>query len=442
MNDYQAPIDYIKRPINALLSNEATIGIILFLSAVAAMVVANSDWGAEWYHELWTREITLEYEDRSITMDFHHFINDGLMAIFFFLVGLEIKREFIAGDLSEWRKAALPIGAAIGGMLFPAMIYLLMTEGEASKGWGVPMATDIAFALGLISLVRKRVPSSVKVFITSLAVVDDIGAVLVIAFFYTSYLDTGQLIIAGGAWLLLMIANRLGVRSVFFYSFVGITVIWISFFYSGIHPTIAGILLAFTIPAKTRISKDQFTDRLKRLYRKYLQAETYTVSMNTGNEERLLKGMRSASDDARTPLQKIETSLHPLVYYVIMPLFAFANAGLKIESNFFDLLFGPIGLGVMGGLIIGKFLGISIFSRLLVALGIAQLPGGSSWRQIYGVSILAGIGFTMSLFISELAFDNNENVEAAKSAILVASVLAAVIGLIFIRFTNRKIRVI
>ncbi len=442
MQENQTPFDYVRKPFSALVKNEAAIGIILFLSAVAAMIVANSSWGADWYHHLWEKELTLQYEERELTLNLHHFINDGLMAIFFFLVGLEIKREFLAGELSEWKQAVLPIGAALGGMIMPAAIYLLFTSSDASRGWGIPMATDIAFTLGLISFVRNRVPASVKVFVTSLAVVDDIGAVLVIAFFYTSSLDMHQLIIAGGAWLLLMAANRLGVRSVFFYSFIGITVIWISFFYSGIHPTIAGILLAFTIPAKTRISKEQFTDRLKRLYRKYLKTDTYNMAFNTGREEKLLKGMRSASDDARTPLQKIETSLHPLVYYIIMPLFAFANAGLKIDADFFSLLLGPVGLGVIFGLLVGKFLGISLFSRVLVALGFAKLPKGGSWRQVYGVSILAGIGFTMSLFISELAFTNNANVDAAKSAILVASLLAAIIGLVIIRFTNPKIEVI
>ncbi len=442
MQENQTPFDYVRQPFVRLVKNDAAIGILLFLSALAAMIVANSSWGAEWYHHLWEKELTLQYEQNTLTLDLHHFINDGLMAIFFFLVGLEIKREFLAGELSEWKQAVLPIGAALGGIIFPAAIYLLITTPDVSQGWGIPMATDIAFTLGLISFVRNRVPMAVKVFVTSLAVVDDIGAVLVIAIFYTSSLDTHQLIIAGGAWLLLMGANRLGVRSVFFYSFVGITVIWISFFYSGIHPTIAGILLAFTIPAKTRISKDQFTDRLKRLYRKYLKSETYNMAFNTGREEKMLKGIRAASDDARTPLQKIETSLHPLVYYVIMPLFAFANAGLTIGDNFFSVLLSPVSMGIILGLLLGKFIGISVFSRILVALGFAKLPKGGTWRQVYGVSILAGIGFTMSLFISELAFDSKENVEAAKSAILVASLLAAFIGLLVIRYTNPKIEVI
>src|SRR5690606_34584605 len=273
-------------------------------------------------------------------------------------------------------------------------------SGETSKGWGIPMATDIAFVLGLINLVRRRIAPSVKVFITSLAVVDDIGAVLVIAFFYTSSFDVDQLYIAGGAWVLLMVANRMGVRNVFFYSFIGISGIWVAFFYSGIHPSIAGILLAFTIPAKYRITKEQFTNRLKSLYRKYLKTTTINMDFNTEREDYLLKGIRSAGDDARTPLQKIEHGLYPFVYFIIMPIFAFANAGLKIESNFWAGLMEPIGLGIILGLILGKVIGISLISRIMVALGLGQLPEGSNWKQIYGTSILAGIGFTMSLFIS------------------------------------------
>ncbi len=438
MTDTKAPIDYLTRPVKSIFSNEATIGVLLFLSAVAAMVVANSSWGSEWYEHLWEKEITLSFDDKEFGLTLHYLINDGLMAIFFFLVGLEIKREVIAGELSTWKKASMPIAAAIGGMAVPALIFIAFNPGDTGKGWGIPMATDIAFALGLINLVRRRIAPSVKVFITSLAVVDDIGAVLVIAFFYTSSFDVDQLYIAGGAWVTLMVANRLGVRNVFFYTFIGISGIWVAFFYSGIHPTIAGILLAFTIPAKYRISKDQFTDRLKTLYRKYLKTTTIDTDFNTEREDYLLKGIRSAGDDARTPLQKIEHGLFPFVYFIIMPIFAFANAGLKIEDNFFAGLVEPIGLGIIFGLIVGKFLGISLVSRLMVAMGLAQLPQGSSWKQIYGTSILAGIGFTMSLFISELAFVNRDYAESAKSAILVASILAGVIGLLVIRFTNSK----
>ncbi len=440
MPSKKAPIDYLTRPVNRLVSSDAAIGVILFIAAVAAMVVANSSWGGDWYHHFWEKEITISFEDKEFGLNLHYFINDGLMALFFFLVGLEIKREVIAGELRHWRKAAMPVGAAIGGMAVPALIYYAFNyDSDASKGWGVPMATDIAFALGLINLVRKRIASSVKVFITSLAVVDDIGAVLVIAFFYTSSFDAHQLIIAGGAFLVLIIGNRLGVRSVFFYGFIGIGGIWVAFFYSGIHPTIAGILLAFTIPAKYRIDKDQFTNRLKSLYRKLLKTDTIEMNFNTQREDRLLQGIRAAGDDARTPLQKIESGLYPFVYFIVMPIFAFSNAGLRIEGNFFELLFGSIGLGIIAGLIIGKIIGISLVSRLMVALKIAELPEGSTWKQIYGTSILAGIGFTMSLFISELAFVKDEYADAAKSAILVASAIAAVAGLLLIRFTNKKI---
>lgn len=432
------PIDYVLSPVKRMFGNESSIGILLFLSALAAMVVANSSWGAEWYHHVWEQEINLSFGERSLTLDLHHFINDGLMSIFFFLVGLEIKREFLTGELSAWRKAALPIGAAIGGMVLPALIFLMFTSGDAAAGWGIPMATDIAFTLGLLNLVRNRIYSSVRVFVTSLAVVDDIGAVLVIAFFYTSSLSTHQLYVAGGAWLLLMLANKLGVRSVFFYTFVGISVIWISFFYSGIHPTIAGILLAFTIPANTRISRNQFVERIERLYARFLKTDSLANVYNSATEDRLLNKMRKAGSDARSPLQKAENTLHSFVYFIVMPLFAFSNAGVKIGDNFLEILLSPISLGVIFGLLLGKFVGISLFSKLLVKLGIAELPANATWTQVYGVAILAGIGFTMSLFISELAYSNNMMIEEAKSAIIVSSALAAIIGLVVIRYTNKR----
>lgn len=431
------PIDYLKQPVTALMANKSVIGILLFLAATSAMIIANSDLG-HWYHELWEKEITFGFEDRILSLNLHHFINDGLMAIFFFLVGLEIKREFIAGELGHWRQASLPIAAAIGGMAVPALIYLAINSGETAHGWGIPMATDIAFALGLINLVGKRVSISVKVFITTLAIVDDIGAVLVIAFFYTSSLNLEQLAVAGGAWVLLMVANRMGVRSVTFYSLVGIGGIWVAFFYSGIHPSIAGILLSFTIPATYRLDRKQFVDRMRVLVKRLQQVDPIDTRFNTHKEDQLLHGIRSAGDKARTPLQKIERGLYPIVYFVIMPIFAFANAGLTIEGNFWDLITGSVGLGVIAGLVVGKIIGISVISRLMVAFGISKLPVGSTWSQIVGASIMAGIGFTMSLFIAELAFADKALAAQAKSAILVASVLAAVLGLLFIRLTNAK----
>lgn len=431
------PIEYFTRPLGRLFSNEATIGVLLFFSAAAAMVVANSSWGGDWYHHFWETEISLAFGERHIDMNLHLLINDGLMAIFFFLVGLEIKREVLMGDLSTWRQASLPVGAAIGGMVLPALFFLSVTSGDDANGWGVPMATDIAFALGVINLVRNRVAASLKVFITSLAVVDDIGAVLVIAFFYTSNLNIDQLYVAGGALLAAIIANRLGVRSVLFYSVVGIGGIWVAFFYSGIHPTIAGILLAFTIPASSRITKDRFIYKLKWLFRSYERIRPDDRNYNTLKEDHLLSDMRTVGDYARSPLQKIEHGLHSLVYFIIMPLFAFSNAGLKIEANFTGLLFSSIGVGIFLGLILGKILGVSLVSRLLVWLKISDLPEGSNWLQIIGVSALAGIGFTMSLFISELAFTEPKQIESAKAAILLASVVAALLGIAILRFFGK-----
>lgn len=436
----KAPIDYFLGPLKRLLSYNASIGVILFIMAVAALVVANSAWGAEWYANFWKHELALVYEGREIFhLSLHHFINDGLMAIFFFMVGLEIKREFLGGELAEWRKAVLPIGAAVGGMLFPALIYAIFNNGlESSTGWGIPMATDIAFTLGLISLVGNRVPLSAKIFVTSLAVVDDIGAVLVIAFFYTSNLDITQLYVALGAIGFLVLANKLGVRSVLFYAFIGISGIWVAFFYSGIHPTIAGILLAFTIPSKSRLDRDQFSDRLKMLYRRYLKAdaEGENDQFNTHAEERLLSRIRSAGDDARTPLQKIETGLHGFVYFIVMPLFAFSNAGVKIEGSIGDIFSTPVGMGISMGLVLGKFIGIFLVSFLLVKLNIAQLPQNTTWKHIAGMALMAGIGFTMSLFIAELAFESEQLKTNAKLAVLFASGIAAVIGLLYLRMAN------
>jgi NhaA family Na+:H+ antiporter len=439
MTKRREPIDYIADPLRRLINSEASIGILLFLAAIAALVVSNSSWGGEWYAEIWSREIGIQSGDWSFTMDLHHIINDGLMAIFFFLVGLEIKREFLFGELSTFKKASLPIAAALGGMVFPAAIFLILTSGEAAKGWGIPMATDIAFVLGLINLVRNRIARSLKIFVTSLAVVDDIGAVLVIAFFYTSDLHPDQLLIAGGALALLIVANRLGIRSVTFYSMVGIVGIWTAFFYSGIHPTIAGILIAFTIPARYQIDKKEYAQRVREAFNKLFNARSVNHKINTDVEEEMLYEIEEASDEARSPLQKIERGIHPYVYFLIMPVFAFANAGVNIESNFLELLMQPVSLGVICGLILGKTLGISFTSRFVVWIGAASLPKGANWSQVYGASMLAGIGFTMSLFISELAYSQEILVEEAKMAILVGSFISAAAGLLYLRFNKNVV---
>ena len=435
MQGGKEPIDYIKNPIKKIAANEASVGLILFLSAVAAIIVANSSLG-NWYHHLWETPMEISFGERRFGMTFHHLINDGLMAIFFFMVGLEIKREFLLGSLNSWRKASLPIGAAIGGMLVPALIYLYFNEGEAAEGWGIPMATDIAFTLGLINLVSKRVAKSLVVFVTSLAVVDDMGAVLVIAFFYTSEIHLEQIYYAFGVLALLFLARGLGVRSVLFYVTVGIIGIWSAFFYAGIHATIAGILLAMTIPANTKVTRSRFLRTASVLIRRFNRTDSLAEKYNSTNEDHLLEEMEHLGDQARSPMQKIESGLHDFVYFIVMPLFAFANAGVKLEGGIDTITGSTVAVGVMMGLVLGKVIGISSFSWILYKLGIAELPKGANWYQIIGVACLAGIGFTMSLFIAELAFSSKQLISEAKLAVLVGSAIAGIIGLGLLRFSK------
>ncbi len=432
------PIDYIEKPLRKVASNDLTIGILLFISAVAALVVANSTWGGAWYHHLWETKINIQFGSAHFGMNLHHLINDGLMAIFFFQVGLEIKREFVLGSLNSWKKASLPVGAALGGMLAPALIYLAFNKGEAAEGWGIPMATDIAFTLGLISLVKNRIARSLTVFVTSLAVVDDIGAVLVIAFFYTSNIHLEQLLYAAIVLIILFGANKIGVRSVLFYAFMGIVGIWSAFFTAGIHPTIAGILLAMTIPVRTKVTRSRFRKQAVKLMGAYDKTKSLSERYNSPREDYLIEEMEELGDQARSPLQKIESGLHGFVFFIVMPLFAFANAGVVLEGGFDTLSTSTVALGVIFGLVFGKAIGISLFSWLLLKLNWAEMPAKADWRQIIGVAFLAGIGFTMSLFIAELAFDSKELIGQSKLAVLAASSLAALIGLVLLRNNKAK----
>lgn len=432
------PIDYLERPIKRVASNDLSVGVLLFLSAAAALVIANSSWGSHWYHHLWETSIEISFGEAHFGMNLHHLINDGLMAIFFFQVGLEIKREFILGRLNTLKKASLPVGAAIGGMLVPALIYLAFNRGEASDGWGIPMATDIAFTLGLISMVKRSIAKSLTVFVTSLAVVDDIGAVLVIAFFYTSNLHAEQLIYAAAVLALLFAANKLGVRSVLFYAFMGIVGIWSAFFAAGIHPTIAGILLAMTIPVRTKVSRSKFRKKAVKLMGDFDNTKSLSERYNSPREDHLIEEMEDLGDQARSPLQKIESGLHGFVFFIVMPLFAFANAGVVLEGGLQTLTTSTVALGIIFGLVLGKAIGISFFSWILLKLNWAEMPEKSNWRQIIGVAFLAGIGFTMSLFISELAFESKELIAQSKLAVLAASSLAALIGLGLLRTNKAK----
>lgn len=420
------PIDKITQPVSKFINQEHTGGIVLFISVIVAIIWVNSPFQHS-YQQLWELKLSLGFDKYVLNHPLHLWINDGLMALFFFVIGLELKREFMAGELSSVKKASLPMFAALGGMLVPAFIFFLFNTGKPSAhGWGIPMATDIAFALALLSMAGKHIPSSVKVFLSALAVADDLGAVLVIALFYSSHIALIPLTI--GAWLLvlLLIGNKMGIRSTAFYLIIGFAV-WIAFLLSGVHATIAGVLVAFTIPARTRISEISYTESVKQYLTDFENEQPNNSTLITPEQHHIIDKIKKLSLDAETPLQKIEHILHPWVAFVIMPLFALANAGIIVSHDFFSSLANPVSMGVAIGLLAGKFTGVLLFTWLMVKFG-AQLPAGSSWKQMTGVALLAGVGFTMSLFISALAFDHAEMIDQAKYGILLASLLAGISG--------------
>jgi NhaA family Na+:H+ antiporter len=433
-------INRSKFSISNYIRGESIGGLLLLIVTIIAIIWANSGF-YQVYHHLW-HEIKLGFTFGDFDMNYslQHWINDGLMAVFFFMVGLEIKREVLAGELSTVKKASLPIAAAIGGMLIPALIFVAFNHNnpEHLRGWGTPMATDIAFALGILSLLGKKVNIHLKIFLTALAIADDLGAILVIAFFYTDAIQLSQIINAAIFLLVLLGANKLGVRSATFYAMVGFLGVWISFMSSGIHATIAGVLIALTIPVRTKLTEKQYVEKMVDLVGKFEKEKPNDNSLLTQEQSHLVSEISKLSDNANTPLQKLEHSLHPVTAYFILPLFALANAGVHIEGNIFAMLLHPVALGIMAGLVLGKVLGISIFSRLMVRLKLAELPLGVSWKQIYGVGLLAGIGFTMSIFISGLAFENELLQQVAKVGIFGASIISAIAGLLVLSSVRNK----
>ncbi len=419
---------WIIDPMKRFLSNSTMSGIILFSSAILAIVLSNSPWADE-FHHFWEINFSIGFFEWELSKSLHHWINDGLMAVFFFVVGLELKREIISGELSNPRAALLPIGAAIGGMLIPALIYLAFNpSGERSGGWGIPMATDIAFALGILYLLGDKVPVSLKIFLTALAIADDLGAVLVIAFFYTSDINMISLLTGGGFLLVLIIANRIGVSNTLFYGIVGIGGLWLAFLMSGVHATIAAVLAAFTIPARVKCTESVYNNKLTELLSQFRNARPNNSPTVTTEQLHILEEIRYVSKKALTPLQRLEHSMHPLVAFIIMPLFALANAGITISSDSLNLLTSSITLGVFFGLLIGKVTGVVGFVTIFTRLGWAVLPKDFTRQHLIGAGFLAGIGFTMSLFISNLAFEQKIYVEQAKMGILLASVVAGLIG--------------
>jgi len=415
-------------PFQEFFRTEAAGGALLVVCAIAALVVANSASAAA-YHHLLATKITIAFGGRALSLTLHQWINDGLMAVFFFLVGLEIKREALAGELASPRQAALPIAAAIGGMVVPASIYLLMTTGgPGARGWAIPMATDIAFALGTLALVAPRAPAGLKIFLAALAIVDDIGAVLVIAVFYTGSIEWSALGTAGLFLLGLIALNALRVRLLMPYLALGLG-LWYFVHDSGVHATIAGVLLAFTVPATSRVNAAKFSDRARRLLDDFDREETGDlVVLTSKGQQDAIFGLGHASAAAIAPLLRLEHALHRFSAFVVMPLFALSNAGVSVGSAG-----GGVTLAVIAGLVIGKPLGITVAALAAVRLRLASLPDGVNWTALHGCAWLGGIGFTMSLFIAALAFDGTAFLGPAKAGILAASLVSGVVGAVFVR---------
>jgi NhaA family Na+:H+ antiporter len=408
--------------------SEVSGSLILLACTIIALVWANSPW-SESYFDLLHTDIGFSWGDAEFHLSLHHWINDGLMVLFFFVVGLEIKREILVGHLSSFKKALLPVSAAVGGMIVPAVLYAVFNAGgSGASGWGVPMATDIAFALGILALFGKRVPLPMKVFLTALAIADDMGAVLVIALFYTETIRWGALAVAAVLLLVLFLLFQARFRrlGVFISLILGV---WLAVFASGIHATVAGILVAMVVPIRTRIEPKKFFEiaerNLKKLWHSGMTADSMLVDRSQLDA---IIEVDEASKDLRPIGISLEYYLHPGQAFIVLPLFALFNAGVPLGEGFFETLMNPISLGIVAGLFLGKQIGVTLFSWLPIRLGYADLPEGVTWTQIYGVACLAGVGFTMSLFIGELAFSEAILIEEAKIGILTGSLLSAVWG--------------
>jgi NhaA family Na+:H+ antiporter len=413
---------------------ETAGGSVLLLFGIAALVLANSPL-AEAYERLWQIRLTFGITEHSLSLTLHQWINDGLMAVFFLLVGLEIKRELIVGELASVRKAALPIAGAIGGMVVPATVYWMCNmSGQNARGWGIPMATDIAFALGALALIAPHAPAGARVFLAALAIVDDMGAVLVIAIFYSHALAWNALIVAALIVSVLIGLNAMGVRRLWPYLLGGIA-LWYFVHESGVHATVAGVALAFTIPTHTRINAVEFSRKTRDLLARFDRTESGdSLVLTSKGQQEAVFAIEHASKAVTAPILRLENALHNFSAFVVMPLFAFANAGVRIGGPFRH---AEVAIGVLLGLVIGKPLGITAAAFGAVKSGIGQLPGGVGWASLLGYACLAGIGFTMSLFIAMLAFDETGPINTAKSGILAGSLLAGIAGAIVLRIASR-----
>ena len=421
--------------VEKFFSFSASAGIMLLISALVALLWANSPY-ADFYYKILHYHIGFSIGTFSLSLSLHHWVNDALMVIFFFVVGLEIKRELTVGELASPKKAALPIFAAVGGMLAPALFYLLFNpQGVVSEGWAIPMATDIAFAVGVLSLAGKRAPLSLKVFLLALAIVDDLGAVLVIAFFYSQSIASGFLAFALLMVLVIFLAKAIGIRSMPFYVLCGIG-LWFFVLKSGVHSTVAGVLLGLMCPSRPPASRGGDFDATFFFDRD--SVKNPPADMPPYKEVgRMARRVR----DLYSPAHRLIEDLHPYVTWFIMPVFAFFNAGVALKTgfSFVDFVSHPVSLGILFGLLLGKPVGILLFSYLAVRLNLAVYPSGFNWKNLTGVGFLAGIGFTMALFISHLSFAfHPEQAMYAKLSILLASLLAMLLGLTLLFLPDKK----
>jgi len=430
-------LDRIRKPFEDFFYAEASSGILLLIAMCIALIVANSSL-ASTFEKIWQTKLTIGYGNYSLNKPLILWINDGLMAIFFFFVGLEIKRELMVGELNNLKSAALPILAAVGGMLVPAVIFVAFNlNSDGISGWGIPMATDIAFALGILMLLGSRVPLALKVFLTAVAIVDDLGAVLVIALFYTSQINYTSLVIGIGVVMLLFGLNRMGARHPLVYGILGI-IVWVAFLKSGVHATIAGVLVAMTIPSGTKINAKEFSRKIQVYLKRFDEACSPGDKLWSNQDQQDAVGTIAITcNQAESPMQRMEHDLRPWVSYFIMPVFALANAGITFEPDFLQGLLHPVSLGIILGLFLGKPIGILLLSWIGIRTKLASLPEGVGWKQLIGAGFLAGIGFTMSIFINNLAFASSQNMEIAKGGILTGSLIAALAG-VFILMQNKR----
>lgn len=427
-------------PFEEFIHRQTTSGLLLMGTAIIALLLANSSLAEAYQHFIHT-PVSLHIGSWGIDMSLHHWVNDGLMALFFFVVGMELKREILVGELADLRQAALPIIAAIGGMVVPALIYFAFNpDGDTARGWGIPMATDIAFAVGALVLLASRVPKALITFLVALAIADDLGAVLVIAIFYTQQLALEWLGLAALVVLSLLALNFAGVRRILPY-FIFAVVLWYALLQSGVHATLAGVLGAFTVPARSKYDPSLFGERMSELRRRF--DNNLLQGKNIMTNEKLYNVSQSMRENARgvqTPLQQLEDIWHLPVAFLVIPVFAIFNAGIPLQFGALsETLTNPVMLGVLLGLVLGKFIGITGACWLALRFGIGQLPTGTRFSQIAAVSVLGGIGFTMSIFIAELAFAAQpEFLLMAKTGVLAASLLAGVLGFVWLWWLGRK----